>query len=497
MGRRLISGKIEVREAQKVVPVSKGGTGVTTLSQLKQVLGVVDRDTIGQVGGAIPLDSSGKINSSYIDVESIANWPTLKYVSGYTEGLIALNNPIVYTITNHENGKTYEITNTLNCTVTVKGATLTFTASNVNPSFTINGRTIKLTAVQPKIKQAVIVSPLVGSLIDFSRVTIATSEFKAIGSASELHVASYYKICSDSAGKNVLWGSGRDTSNLLSIDATLTNPLPYGTTVYIFARHEGSNLGVGEWSEPVSCVTASLGKPSITNPINNANLSTDVVTVTSSSFVTNGTTTHAASDWKVFNVDTEEELANSLDDRFNLTSWAIANLPVNTSLKVQVRYKDNTGAYTDWSDAVAFSIISSISRPSIISPTNGATITTGMPSLSASAFASTGNLLTHESSSWVISKDNAFTQVVARVDRSTVYKTTYSPTNLPTFTTLYARVRYHSTTGESSGWSDIISFTINVSIDKPNILSPGNNTDVTLKSVDSIKLTFSEFKLNQ
>ena len=68
-----------------------------------------------------------------------------------------------------------------------------------------------------------------------------------------------------------------------------------------------------------------------------------------------GTATHASSDWEIATNSTfSNVIKSSYNDAANKTSYNAAGLSLNTTYFARVRYKDSTGAVSDWSPTVSF-----------------------------------------------------------------------------------------------------------------------------------------------
>lgn len=95
-------------------------------------------------------------------------------------------------------------------------------------------------------------------------------------------------------------------------------------------------------------------KPSITSPTASQILSSRTPTITSSAFSKYGNITHASSDWQVSDASDFNTIRwSSSNDTSNKTSITSSDL-AGGDRYVRVRYKSNTGIYSDWSDAVLF-----------------------------------------------------------------------------------------------------------------------------------------------
>jgi len=94
--------------------------------------------------------------------------------------------------------------------------------------------------------------------------------------------------------------------------------------------------------------------PSITSPTANQVLNTRTPTITSSAFSKYGNVTHASTDWQVSDASDFNTIRwESLNDSANKTSITASDLDGGDRY-VRVRYKTNTGIYSDWSAAILF-----------------------------------------------------------------------------------------------------------------------------------------------
>ena len=104
-----------------------------------------------------------------------------------------------------------------------------------------------------------------------------------------------------------------------------------------------------------------------------------------------------------------------------------------------------------------------VNQTSITSPTAGATGQGSSVSFTSSAFATTGQSDTHQSSDWQIATDVAFTNVVASVTASTANLTSWTASGLTANTTYYVRCRHKGTTLSYGAWSTAVSFSTKTS----------------------------------
>lgn len=123
---------------------------------------------------------------------------------------------------------------------------------------------------------------------------------------------------------------------------------------------------------------------------------------------------------------------------------------------------------------------SAVTKPAIISPTS-ATLTQPVGpnvTFSASNFGVTSGSDLHESTDWQIAATDSFNVLVASSIGSSTNKTTWTVTDLPSDTVLYARVRYKGNVKGHSLWSNPISFKTKKRFipNKPKLLAPVNDS---------------------
>ena len=142
------------------------------------------------------------------------------------------------------------------------------------------------------------------------------------------HAASRFKLTTDAAGNNVVYDSGRTTSDLTTHTANLSAAkLTPGATYYAWAQHEGSVLGVGSWSAPVAVVASSVQTPTILSPSASASINPSNVTITTSAFACAGgvTDTHASTDWRITSDAAGETVIDEALASTDLTSHVFAS----------------------------------------------------------------------------------------------------------------------------------------------------------------------------
>lgn len=105
---------------------------------------------------------------------------------------------------------------------------------------------------------------------------------------------------------------------------------------------------------------------------------------------------------------------------------------------------------------------SAIAQPVITSPANGASLPNRTPTLQATAFAPIIPT-THRSSSWQISRNTAFTDIVwESLDNTSNLTSITVPAGAVQNGVFYCRVRYTGANGYSSNWSPTVNYTFPV-----------------------------------
>ena len=257
--------------------------------------------------------------------------------------------------------------------------------------------------------------------------------------------------------------------------------LNYEQPLFIRVRYRDSKGRVSGYSEPLRVVTEL--EPRVLKPVVLSPSSPEIeywpgLTVTSTQIAQiNSTGIHQASDWQIATDSGFTEIVeSSLGDVVNLTSFETSLLQYETMYYVRVRHQDSVLGWSPWSDTVSFTttIEPRILKPSVTSPSQNAQNLNTTVTFSASAFQVANSSDTHTVSDWEVSTTSDFLNVVSSSYNSETHKTSWTVTELPYGTTLYARVRYGGQTLAKSPWSDTLTFTVKVQplISTPSIVSP-------------------------
>ena len=224
-----------------------------------------------------------------------------------------------------------------------------------------------------------------------------------------------------------------------------------------------------------------INKPTITKPVNNSTEISQNYLIESSAFAATGETdTHLTSDWQI----SANPLFSSLllftnNNAGAKVAWNATLLPVNTTLYVRVRHNGENLGLSDWSDSCTFTTKATyVEQPSITSLTNGQTNVNDDITLTASSFNVIAGAGSHYSSDWQVATDSGFSTVVHSATDDQVNLSSFNVNNLTVNSTFYTRVRYKSSEGSYSDWSDSVQFVTKTTYDpkpvKPSITSPTN-----------------------
>ena len=201
--------------------------------------------------------------------------------------------------------------------------------------------------------------------------------------------------------------------------------------------------------------------------------------------------THYASQWQITAKSKEySSLSLVFDsgvDTSNLIKISISSgvLSCNTTYYWHVRHQDNHGWWSSWSTETSFKTIVSgkPGAPDNMSPANGTTHISLIPTLKSSAFVSLNGGATHAASQWQITAkqgDYSSLSLVfdSGVDTSNQTSIAIPPGVLSCNTTYYWHVQHQDSYGNWSSWSIETSFKTVVSGNPgtPVNISPANGT---------------------
>ena len=263
---------------------------------------------------------------------------------------------------------------------------------------------------------ALVFPPAVGYLPSPSSLTptVASTNFYAVttdGVAPGTHDSTDWQINTSNGFESATYVYNQnDTVNKTSLTVPAST-LELNKTYYLRIRHRDTLGNISNWSQIAEFDTGSqINKPTITISSPTALLPI----IPSSAYV--GVNTHSRSDWQIstdyyFGTITSQ----ILDSPSMLTQYydANVNLTHNTLYYIRVRYKDNLGQYSEWSNPASFytdtqtNVNPQIDRPSITTPVDAAPNQSLTPTISSSAFTGS-NGATHVSSTWQVAFSPTF-----------------------------------------------------------------------------------------
>jgi len=195
--------------------------------------------------------------------------------------------------------------------------------------------------------------------------TISTSAF-SVTNGSDTHQSTDWEVV-ETGTSTVVFESNNDSSNLTTI------VFPAGTldvdTEYQFrARHRGDTFGVSAYGEVTETTAATfVSQPNITEPPQGATDIGETPTFESTAFsVTDGTDTHAASQWRIVRTSDNSVVDDTGEDTINLEAYTISAGILDEGeieYEVEVRHKGDTFGFSDWSPVSVFTTASAFFDP--------------------------------------------------------------------------------------------------------------------------------------
>ena len=234
------------------LPVTRGGTGVTSANEVVNLLDAVPQTMVGVPGGLVRLNAQGVVQDVSV-LEGVVNSVS---IVGLTS--LVVNQTATYIISNYDIATTYTLTAN-GGSVSRNGDTITYTAPSVagTGGFTINGRVFAIAITMPVINTPSITSPINGSTGLSNSILITSSAFSVAG-GSDTHANSDWQLATDSGFTNVVQSSIDSSTNKTSwsISGLSTN-----TTYYLRVRYSGAVYGDSGWSNTVSFTTRASFYP--------------------------------------------------------------------------------------------------------------------------------------------------------------------------------------------------------------------------------------------
>lgn len=197
-----------------------------------------------------------------------------------------------------------------------------------------------------------IITPNYGQVGLGGNVTFITSDFKSIFNQS--HSVSDWQISLDKS-----FASGVNETNTPFLTKFTAKGLLAGKTYYARVRHGSNTTLKSEWSPVIDFTTASnfIEKPVITLPTHGDNNQFDNICFKATPFVSLDSNAHAASVWSIkkkTGSTTTETIVNDLETYEFLTQFNLMNATFNSTYLIKVKYKDNLGNFSEWSETSVF-----------------------------------------------------------------------------------------------------------------------------------------------
>lgn len=404
---RQLQDQTPVLRITSPVPISKGGTGSTTVSDAVDALGGIPRSWLGAPNGILRLDENGLIPEDSINLTSGARGHPIDGPRTVERGKRAR-----YRLTAANAIDNIVATTIPPLPVEIGDKVVYVTAPAEGESFvlTVNGRSITIRLTEPGITTPEINAPgldqEMSALFTFQSSRMVDSSIRYSNESSLLT-----SILTPPVGAVAIELSGRE-----GIDGKVE--ISFGGKVY----------GVGK---AMSHRTIYLNGANSVGVVVSGTAKCDYRWVMSDRV-------HHSSDWEVAKDRNFTNIVfSSYGDVDNLTSLTI-RLP-SGEYYGRVRYNA-----TDYQPNIDLPAV--IRQPTMVTPEANASFSLA-DSLVSSGFAVEQGYASHVSSDWEIATDVNFSNVVARVTGSVTdlvtWRTSY---RAPSGTVLYARVRH---TGES------------------------------------------------
>lgn len=273
---------------------------------------------------------------------------------------------------------------------------------------------------------------------------------------------------------------------------------------YVRVRHKDSRGIYTDWSESASFETKESflpKQPKVLFPVSGVTNAGYNTTVSSSVLDTPDVgATHFSSDWELSfdsNFATKEKFEHS--GVTALVSWSLLDLTPNRPYYVRVRYtsvKDGIYYESPWSPTSNFAVSQVLpNTPSITTPSSGAVNQEyATLSITASQFNIDRDGEVHANSDWQLSMSDSFGSLVRTESASTQFKNSWMVDNLAGGQDYWVRVRFRTTRGVESNWSQPVKFGTKLSFVPTSCFvtyPPDNSRN---QSVDNTTVKVSQFQ---
>lgn len=240
-----------VQDLTAVVPVNKGGTGATNVSQAATNLGGINSSTLGQANGLAQMNGSGLIPQAQLPDAAVAG-PTLSGSSTLSIAQIAS-----YVISNYDSNSTYAVSCSAG-TISINGDTITYTAPGTAGTYTITVAGKNFSVVVGAIKPVTPTLTMTSSGNNTAANVDMSSSAFLMAAGTSTHKSTDWEVYSDANLLNLVKSSLDDLTNKTGYGAT---GLALSTTYYGRCRHRAANNEVSAWSDVVSVTTKAKYVP--------------------------------------------------------------------------------------------------------------------------------------------------------------------------------------------------------------------------------------------
>lgn len=326
------------------------------------------------------------------------------------------------------------------------------------------------TKIRPYVEAPMITAPIANATNTRTVLTFASSPF-SVYTDTDTQVSSDWQISTSSDFSTLAYSvSGSSTYKTNWINTVLSY-----TTYYVRVRYTGSKWGTSAWSDPVKFTTGanpSINKPEITSPPSGmVGMGLSVMFKATAFATSDGDDIYSLTEWQLATNTNFTTLIASSNNATNVRSWTVPGLSSYTTYYARMRFKGTTWGYSPWSTVASFTtmLVPKVVTPSIASPSMSNIGTNTSLTVTGTAFTMESGNDTHASSDWQIALDAGFISLLASVNASTAYKTSWSVSDLAFSTTYYVRVRYRNTYGTVSEWSPVGTFNTK---SQPYIVTP-------------------------
>jgi hypothetical protein len=237
------SGNGTVIRVKGMVGVNEGGTGVSDPKNIGGALGFVERNSIGQPGGPIPIDNDGKINARYL-TEIPATGTEVEGPATLLAGEVGQ-----YKITNFDSWTLYEV-EAMGGEAILQGDMVIYRAPDepmIGSGFKLNGE-LKPVAVTRKDRvpnTPVVTTPAADISLNQDFVIFGSSAWSTNYPEDALSSVEWQTATTADFSQNAT-----TTSYVGGVMTHRVDNIPPSTAVYARVRHKGRFGDTSAWSAP-------------------------------------------------------------------------------------------------------------------------------------------------------------------------------------------------------------------------------------------------------